>query len=112
MNVNKIFSFLILLLSLESYALTPQKYCESLPATSCELLNIEAGGCTDNANACSIIIKYCRNQQYRIHPTAQYVTNSPNYSVQYKTAGGSSASFGNGATPTYKSSASLCADLP
>lgn len=104
--------FILLFFSESVFALTPQKYCESLAATSCEVLNVEPGGCTDNANACSIIIKYCRNQQYKIHPTAQYVTNSPAYYVNYKNGVGTSLSFGYGATPTYKSSAGLCADLP
>lgn len=103
---------ILLIFSESVFALTPQKYCESLAATSCEVLNVEPGGCADNANACSIIIKYCRDRQYKIHPTAQYVTNSQSYYVHYNNAAGSGLSFGYGATPTYKSSAGLCADLP
>lgn len=93
-------------------ALTPQKYCETLPAVSCELLDVSTGGCTTNANACSVLIKYCKNQEFRVHPTAQYVTSSQSYYVNYRTAVGGSGTFGFGGGVTTKSNAELCTELP
>lgn len=105
--------FSLLLGSHSGFALTPQKYCEKLGASSCELLDIKVGGCTTNAIACSVIIKYCKNGDFRIHPTAQQLTNSQSYYVHYKTAGGANATFGFGAGAiTTKTNAELCADLP
>jgi len=55
---------------------TPQTYCASLPATSCEVLNVEVSTVAGSNSAWTspwayggiAIIKYCRNQQFRIQP--------------------------------------------
>lgn len=108
-----VLTFSLFLGSATSFALTPQKYCEKIGVSSCELLDIKVGGCTLNANACSVIIKYCKNGEFRIHPTAQYVTNSQSYFVHYKTAAGGSSYFGFGAgSVTTKTNAQLCSELP
>ena len=60
-------------------ALTPQKYCESLAATSCELLNIDivAGTVDTNLSIAPIAnIKYCRNQVFKTI-TYELVTDGP-----------------------------------
>jgi hypothetical protein len=62
-------------------ALTPQVYCASLAATSCEVLNVDfptvasyfdtnnfRGNSTNN-----VLIKYCRNQNFRV---VMYAINS------------------------------------
>lgn len=39
-------------------AITPQKYCENLAATSCEVLNISVDA--------KVVIKYCRNRKFKV----------------------------------------------
>lgn len=46
--------------------ITPQKYCESLAATSCEVLNMDVSASNGySAN----IIKYCKNRVLKFMPT-------------------------------------------
>ena len=80
---------------------TPQKYCQSLAAVSCEILNVEIGGC-GTSNYCNGIIKYCRNQQMRIAiftitaintpDTTMYVRDSTNNTSRSITGGSTSGS--------------------
>lgn len=115
MNVKIVFSILsFLLLSFEVNALTPQKYCESLAATSCEVLNIEIAGCGNiggSSYVCATMIKYCRNRQFIVQPTYKSLGGS-NGQVYYRDASNSSQNFGNGSTSTTASNANLCANLP
>ncbi|MBS1957943.1 MAG: hypothetical protein JST80_00580 [Bdellovibrionales bacterium] len=58
-KVIKFFAFGVLFLGLTSQtlAITPQKYCESLAATSCELLNVDVtSGSVANSSGTGIIL--------------------------------------------------------
>ncbi|WP_415062528.1 hypothetical protein [Bdellovibrio sp.] len=66
------------LFPLASQAMTPQKYCESLAATSCEVLNMDvlpvamatrgspSGSESLVQQSSHLLIKYCRNQKFRM----------------------------------------------
>src|SRR5579859_94529 len=93
---------------------TPQTYCASLPATSCEVLNVELGGVTgaiDSSQSWSAkyawgglaIVKYCRNQQLRFYP----MMATPYFFGEAAGAAVSSAALGISG-----SNATMCAALP
>lgn len=45
-------------------SLTPQKYCESLAASSCELLNTEV--VSGNASYWELNVKYCKDRVFKV----------------------------------------------
>lgn len=98
---------IFLLFSFEASALTPQKYCESLAATSCEILNVEPGSGTAG------IIKYCRDRKFQITPLI-VTSNGTNTSFYvFDSLGGNMRSIQNGQSPgpSAWSSTTLCSYL-
>lgn len=86
--------FLSLMAAPAHAIMTPQKYCESLAATSCEILNIEPGGGTMATDIVygSALIKYCRNRVlsfWLMHTQTQ--TNSYNFKLNFQMAFGGKA---------------------
>lgn len=66
----------LILLSFEASAMTPVNYCKTLPAASCEVLNLELE-IPSNAGAVPVyLIKYCRDREFKI----KYLDGSSNYS--------------------------------
>lgn len=132
MVLKRIFSLSVgvLLIPMGSQALTPQKYCESLAATSCEVLNMDVlpvamatrgspgGSETLVQQSSHLLIKYCRNQKFRM-AFYDYSTKylSSGYVPDYDSAGAkiSLARAKNGGAETVAvelSSAGLCGILP
>jgi hypothetical protein len=65
-------AFAALLLTSPAAAITPQKYCESLDAVSCEILNYEMKrgdtffyGSNSGQHLPMLQVKYCRNRSFR-----------------------------------------------
>lgn len=78
LKMSALITISVLSISSIAEALTPQKYCESLAATSCELLNIDinSGSMDSSASFAAIAnIKFCRNQVFKT-VTYELVTDS------------------------------------
>lgn len=100
--------FYILLIAQSSWALTPQKYCETLAATSCEVLNLELAACSNNS-ACSGMLKYCRDRKFQIVPIFHTAAVNATF---ISLSGTQQISNPNGGGATAWSSTSLCAIIP
>lgn len=67
MKKNFLIGLVILIFGLNTYAITPQKYCESLAATSCEVLNYEfINDPNEGRNVSAVVYKYCRNRDFKM----------------------------------------------
>ena len=106
-------TFVGILLSTSAWAgpATPVKYCESLAATSCEVLNIELGSCS--TQGCGGLVKYCRNQKLLVIPLYYIMGSSDAYTKLY--VGGTNIATSQMANPTIVAAANsttLCSTLP
>ena len=102
---------------------TPQTYCASLPATSCEVLNVDLGGWANSGTSFTGmgIVKYCRNQQIHIIPfAAGYRTSTNSLSVAVAGAlsdsgislSGNPAIMATNGNQSAWTNAGLCSTLP
>lgn len=103
---------------------TPQTYCGTLPATSCEILNVEVGALPGGTGyGVAGVVKYCRNQQLTVvllsgiggnncfmgAGIAFYKSSGTSLALE---ANPSSSCPGQGTVPNQWTNVSLCAALP
>lgn len=105
--------FILMISAVSAQAMTPQKYCESLAAVSCEVLNLEISGTNSGSNTSIAVIKYCRNQNFRIQVTAGVTTSAANTYLSVKNGAGGGTNLGDGGGGSYSmTSAQICAIVP